>query len=179
MVSTCTPPQQPEYINVRFHPPSHTSSHPNAHTRRRHRSPPPKQRYIFLHKNSRLMLRPQQPRLRPLAGELPAPPPRNPNLPLKNDQPHRSIYWRDYYAPEPLSDEHVIPKPISKIKYYTTKWKNEHPNPKTAEGAKAFYGNGMMPGMYPGAGMGMGMGMGYPGMGGMHYGMMGGGYGVS
>lgn len=37
----------------------------------------------------------------------------------------------------------------------------------------------MMPGMYPGAGMGMDMGMGYPGMGGMHYGMMGGGYGVS
>lgn len=35
----------------------------------------------------------------------------------------------------------------------------------------------MMAGMYPGAGMGMGMA--YPAMGGMPYGMVGGGYGVS
>lgn len=177
MVSAYTSPQQPEYINVRFHPPSRTSSHPNVHTRRRYRSPPPKQRYTHLHNNSRVMLRPQRSCLRPPADELPASPPRNPNLPLKNDQPHRSIYWRDYYAREPFSDEHVISKPIPKIIHYSTKWKNENPNPKTVDGAKTFYGNGMMAGMYPGAGMGMGMA--YPGMGGMPYGMVGGGYGVS
>lgn len=77
MVSSYTPPQQPEYINVRFHPPSRTFSYPNVHTRRRHRSPPPKQCYTHLHNNLGVMLRPKRSYLRPPADELPASPPRN------------------------------------------------------------------------------------------------------
>lgn len=40
---------------------------------------------------------------------------------------------------------------------------NENPNPKTVDGSKAFYGNGMMAGMYPGAGNGHGYGISWNG----------------
>lgn len=98
-------------------------------------------------------------------------------------------HWRDYYPDEPLGDDVVLPKPVSKIRYYSTKWKRDNPNPKSRDGAKAYYGGmGAMGGMggmggmgmYPGM-MGMG-GMGMGGMGGMgmYPGMMGGMvYGVS
>ncbi|OCF32640.1 hypothetical protein I316_05561 [Kwoniella heveanensis BCC8398] len=119
------------------------------------------------------------------------------NSPAKptTSSPHGALlseHWCDYYAPPRINDDNVLPKPPSKIKLYSTKWKSENPNPKSKPplptppsngGRQAYYGNPMMGGMYPGMGMGMGMGMPY-GMGGMgmmgpYGGMMGGGYGVS
>nr|ODN94451.1 hypothetical protein L204_04584 [Cryptococcus depauperatus CBS 7855] len=202
MVSSLLPTttQKQNISNVRFHPPSQKSDHPS--TRTRIRSPPPrKRRHHHLHHNPRAMLRAANTAAQPTSvypldiaswrqtTPLDAlPPPMNVSEKTCGD-PHPSIYWRDYYAPLPLGDDHVVPKPTSKIKLYNTKWQSENPNPKTAAGMKALYGSGMpmggmyggmgpgmYGGMYGGMGMGMPMGMGMGGMGGMG-GMMG-GYGA-
>ncbi|WWD02086.1 hypothetical protein V865_000124 [Kwoniella europaea PYCC6329] len=87
-------------------------------------------------------------------------------------------YWNDYYSSPDIGDDEKLPKPPSKIKLYSTKWKLENPNPKSkppsSHGKQAFYGNPMMMG-YGGGGMGMGM---YPGMSGMGPMGMGIGYGM-
>ncbi|ORX38259.1 hypothetical protein BD324DRAFT_649636 [Kockovaella imperatae] len=115
---------------------------------------------------------------RPPPAALPHPDkPSDPSIPF-------CTHWRDYYPGPPLDPETILPKPTSKQRFYSTKWKLDNPNPKTREGAKAFYGSGMgmgYPGMMGGMGGmggmgmggmgGMGMGMGYPGMMGMMSGM--------
>ncbi|WVQ79700.1 hypothetical protein IAT38_001800 [Cryptococcus sp. DSM 104549] len=206
--SSSSHPHTRQLVNVRFHPPrppatvasAATHAPPRPRTPRLRSPPPSRKKHHHLHNNPRAMLR-------PAVGEPPAPPPpitpaahaharaltpHNPRAKSHKytSQPHPSTYWRDYYAPPPLDDSAVLPKPTSKIKYYSSKWKLANPNPKSREGAKAFYGNGMMGGgMYPGMMGGMGGGM-YPGMmggmgpgmygmGGMGgMGMMGGGYGI-
>ncbi|KAL7422527.1 hypothetical protein Q5752_003175 [Cryptotrichosporon argae] len=96
----------------------------------------------------------------------------------RNDKPPFDRHWHDYYPDPPLDDDHVLPKPFPKVRYWSTKWKAENPNPKTAEGFQAMYGmGGMYPGMMGGVNPMMG-GMMNPMMGGMMNPMMAGGYGM-
>jgi len=111
--------------------------------------------------------------------------------------PPYSAHWRDYYAPEPLGPDQVLPKPPNPTRLWNSKWIAENHGPTVRAKQRreridhlqkqGFYGPGMMGigmggmgmggmGMYPNVGMGgMGMGMmpGMMGMGGMPMGGMG------
>nr|XP_019044980.1 hypothetical protein I302_06896 [Kwoniella bestiolae CBS 10118]OCF23910.1 hypothetical protein I302_06896 [Kwoniella bestiolae CBS 10118] len=163
---------KPQKANVRFHSPPQSQSHPTTDTRRKCPISPPPPGRKKRPNHSLLLLLPKQ-----IEFEQ-----RNMNKPLDHTK-----YWNDYYSSPSIGEDEKLPKPPSKIKLYSTKWKLENPNPKckppssSVDGEQAFYGNPMMMGY--GGGMGMGM---YPGMGvgpmGMGYGMGGGmgmmGYGM-
>jgi hypothetical protein len=95
--------------------------------------------------------------------------------------PPYSAHWRDYYAPEPLGPDQVLPKPPNPTRLWNSKWIAENHGPTVRAKQRreridhlqkqAFYGPGMM-GIGMG-GMGMGMMPGMMGMGGMPMGGMG------